>query len=82
MRSLIGIDSVFWPCARRIPLSQQVLLEDKALYGLSNPILIIGRDNHRGCCLDLRSTKSLHWTATRSGRVMVSERRADNTWEP
>ena len=67
MGSLIGIDSVFRPCARWSLLSQQVLLEYKALYGFSNPILIIGRDNYCGRCLDLRSTKSLHWTTTRSG---------------
>ena len=42
------------------PDSQHALLEDKALYGLSDPILIIGRDNHRSRCLDLRSTQSLH----------------------
>ena len=44
--------------------AQQVHLEDKALYGFSNPILIIGRDNHSGRCLDLRSTQSLKGTTT------------------
>ncbi len=82
MSLLIGIDSVFWPCARRIPLSQQVLLEDKALYGFSNPILIVGRDNHCGRCLDLRSTESLHWNTTQSGQITVSEPRANSLCEP
>ena len=82
MGSWIGTDSVFWLHARSMPLSQQVLLEDKALYGFSNPILIIGRDNHCGRCLDLRSTKSLHWTATRTGQTTVFKAGAENIRKP